>query len=83
VLKRDGHGEREVFGRSCTRNNRGGANYSLVKTGTLKQRTAFLRKWESKREMRNIRRCHPNRARRKEEENNDGKRVSVLWPSAP
>ncbi len=44
----------------------------LVKTGTLKQRTAFLRKWESKREMRNILRCHPSRALRKEEENNDG-----------
>lgn len=70
--QRDANGEREVFRRSGTRNNRGGANFSLVKTGTLKQRTAFLRKWESKREMRNILRCHPSRALRKEEENNDG-----------
>ncbi len=75
MLERDAHGEREVFRRSGTRNNREGkrgASFSLVKTGTLKQRTVFLRKWESKREMRNILRCHPSRALRKEEENNDG-----------
>jgi len=40
---------------------REGANFLAVKTGTLKQRTSFLGKLESKHEIWNILRCHPSR----------------------